>query len=740
MARDDLSIVVRADTSSLASDLGRAAALTKNFARDLDKVFSKGGGGDMGAASFKASGGAAAQAKASYAAAGAELASFAGKAMIASGAFLAVEAGLAGIGSAIGLVKSSINMAAEVEQTTIAFETMLGSADRAATAMSDLRKFAAQTPFGNKEVTDSAKSLLAYGVAADQIIPTLKMIGTVGAGQSVPLKDMTMIYGTLIAQGQVYAQDVRQFTTRGINVNPGLAKSLDTTVDRLHKLGEEGFITVNEMQFALKHLANTSFAGMLEKQADSLKGGFEQLGDAWDMVKLKLGQTIVRESGLKAAMKDLEAFSKTIDRALSSPEFAQGVRFVSDAAKAAANLAYQFGRVGANVAGIGFEAIGRAFPGLQKAADSLAKLVQSAKDFHIDENALAGAALNIAETMVVGLAHAVEEADKLGESLKDVVKRLAQMAAFSKAPHTVFTATILKEFGLFDNGAPGPAASPIDNKAALDQWSMLKSKYEEAASLANNPKLMNPTGSPVIQARSASLLAGRHKDIDNFLAQFKGPDQLAKHKMFDAGNVPERIAPGEKPAAERPTGPVAEAKAFFKTFRPEVMGRAAAAKSEREARLLGGEGAAGVIGNALPAGNEVRPFDMIPPRLTQLADKLNDQFNPGPNLLKQLADMGRARDMGLISPDVYDKGRSNAIREVGDRLGLGGETKLAAGAAVGSAEDARIMAQFRTGGSSSSPTEQLLAQILAVLQRDQGASVVADTIRGAIGGVINITP
>ncbi len=63
-----------------------------------------------------------------------------------------------------------------LEQTAVAFETMLGSATQAQAMMGQLSKFAAETPFEFPEIANAGKQLLAFGISAQEIQPTLRSL------------------------------------------------------------------------------------------------------------------------------------------------------------------------------------------------------------------------------------------------------------------------------------------------------------------------------------------------------------------------------------------------------------------------------------------------------------------------------------------------------------------------------------------------------------------------------------
>jgi phage tail tape-measure protein len=84
------------------------------------------------------------------------------------------------IGAAVGfyeLGKSALSLAGNLEQSKIAFTTMLGSAEKADAFLKQLADFAAKTPFDLKGLQDSSRKLLAFGFDSQKIIPMMTAIG-----------------------------------------------------------------------------------------------------------------------------------------------------------------------------------------------------------------------------------------------------------------------------------------------------------------------------------------------------------------------------------------------------------------------------------------------------------------------------------------------------------------------------------------------------------------------------------
>jgi tape measure domain-containing protein len=181
----------------------------------------------------------------------------------------------------------------EFQQLEVAFETMLKSKSKADALMSQLVRTAAVTPFGLQDVAQGAKQLLAYGEASETINDTLVRLGNIASGLSIPLNDLVYLYGTTMVQGRLFTQDIRQFQGRGIPLVQELAKEFGKTTDEINKMVTAGKIGFPEVQKVIQNLTNAggTFYNLMEKQSKTITGQISNLGDAWDTMLNKIGQS-----------------------------------------------------------------------------------------------------------------------------------------------------------------------------------------------------------------------------------------------------------------------------------------------------------------------------------------------------------------------------------------------------------------------------------------------------------------
>ena len=195
-----------------------------------------------------------------------------------------VKRSLMGLGMAFsmkGLVSEVANVRGQFQQLEVAFNTMLGSADKADALMAQLVRTAAITPFDLEGVAQGAKQLLAYGMEAENVNETLIRLGDIAAGLSMPLNDLVYLYGTTMAQGRLYTQDLNQFTGRGIPMIEELAKVFGVAESKVKDLVEAGKVGFPEVQKVIENLTGegSKFGGLMEEQSKTVTGQIRNIED-----------------------------------------------------------------------------------------------------------------------------------------------------------------------------------------------------------------------------------------------------------------------------------------------------------------------------------------------------------------------------------------------------------------------------------------------------------------------------
>lgn len=211
-------------------------------------------------------------------------------------------AGLGAAFSAQQFASQVMKVRGEFQQLEVAFNTMLGSAEKASSLMQQLTRTAAITPFGLQDVAGGAKQLLAYGVASENVNDTLIRLGDIAAGLSIPLNDLVYLYGTTMTQGRMFTQDLRQFQGRGIPLADELAKQFGVTKDKVGELVTAGKVGFDEMHKAIVSMTSDGgkFGGLMEAQSKTITGQISNIEDAIDSMFNEIGKS--SEGAINAAL------------------------------------------------------------------------------------------------------------------------------------------------------------------------------------------------------------------------------------------------------------------------------------------------------------------------------------------------------------------------------------------------------------------------------------------------------
>ena len=290
-----LAVMITGNTSGLATSLKTSESLVKKFEKDVAKGPGRGAGSGGG-------GGGLGRGLASSLTTGLSAGLGAVGGMGAMSLAGSLGAGLA------DFVTGSIGIAAEFEDAQATFKILLGDAEKAKGLFGDIKKFAAETPLTTRDMTSTAQNLLAVGIKADQIIPSLRVLGDLAQGDNEKLTRLAMVYGQIRSAGRLTADNYRQLTEQqlgGLGTMIAKQKGFDTSEFRDQM--EQGKISFSDLQRAMKAMTSEggSHFNMLAERAKTFNGLLSTLRDNWDMFRGKLGDMIIEEFGLKTFIGQL---------------------------------------------------------------------------------------------------------------------------------------------------------------------------------------------------------------------------------------------------------------------------------------------------------------------------------------------------------------------------------------------------------------------------------------------------
>lgn len=207
----------------------------------------------------------------------------------ASGAMSGIKQ-LAAAYLGVQTVAKSISLASEVEDATIAFEVLTGSAQNGKLIFEQIRKFAAESPITFSGATQAAKTMMSFGVAAQDVQKNLQMLSDVTGGNNDRFKMLSLAFSQTSAAGRLMGQDLLQMVNAGFNPLQQISKTTGESMIELKKRMEDGGISAEEVRKAFQDATAEGgmFHGMTDRLAQTVSG---KLNIALSDLEQKLAKT-----------------------------------------------------------------------------------------------------------------------------------------------------------------------------------------------------------------------------------------------------------------------------------------------------------------------------------------------------------------------------------------------------------------------------------------------------------------
>ena len=203
-----------------------------------------------------------------------------------------------------------------MEQASISFEVMAGSAEKGKQVLDDLRKFAASTPITFSGAQQSAQTLMAFGMQADKVVPTLRMLGDVSGGNQERFKMLSLAFAQMSAAGRLMGQDLLQMVNAGFNPLQEISRKTGVSLIDLKKQMEAGAISSQMVVDAFRSATGEGgrFFGMMDRMGQTALGAYNQLISAVQELVAQMGAFVLPAlaSVAKAVEKLVRTFSALV--------------------------------------------------------------------------------------------------------------------------------------------------------------------------------------------------------------------------------------------------------------------------------------------------------------------------------------------------------------------------------------------------------------------------------------------
>ena len=193
-----------------------------------------------------------------------------------------------------GLFASGIKYNADIETTTKAFETFIGSAEGATKAINEIKKQSETSPFDTKELIKANQYLITTGESADNSRATISALADAIAltgGGNDELNRMASNLQQIRNAGKATSMDIRQFAYAGIDVYGILAQTTGKNVDELKKMD----ITYQDLSKALIQASSQGgkYYNGQAQMADTLNGKISRLKKTFQDLLGELSESLM---------------------------------------------------------------------------------------------------------------------------------------------------------------------------------------------------------------------------------------------------------------------------------------------------------------------------------------------------------------------------------------------------------------------------------------------------------------
>ena len=212
---------------------------------------------------------------------------------------LAASAIKSAAGSVLNAAKDMVSSGLEYNQAmegyVTNFTTMLGGSSEAANGMvGSLQKLASATPLAMSDLAGGAQTLLAFGVASDDVSGTLQRLGDISLGNADKMQSLARAYGKATAQGKLTGETVQMMIDAGWNPLIDICDQTGESMEDVQKRMAAGSISAEELTQAVNHAtdAGGKFAGGMEAASKTVAGLTSTLQDNVNAMMGKLMQPV----------------------------------------------------------------------------------------------------------------------------------------------------------------------------------------------------------------------------------------------------------------------------------------------------------------------------------------------------------------------------------------------------------------------------------------------------------------
>jgi tape measure domain-containing protein len=186
--------------------------------------------------------------------------------------------------------KKMLNAGMEMENLTTDFKVLTGSMEEAGRVVEELQKKGASTPFEFADLANSTKTLMQFGLTAEDSMSMLDMMGDISMGNKERLQGLSLVMGQVASNGKLMGQDLLQMINQGFNPLVVISKKTGRSMEDLRKAMSRGEISFEMVKDAMKSATEEGgqFYKGMEEGSKTLSGKWSTLMDSVTMLSVKI--------------------------------------------------------------------------------------------------------------------------------------------------------------------------------------------------------------------------------------------------------------------------------------------------------------------------------------------------------------------------------------------------------------------------------------------------------------------
>ena len=183
--------------------------------------------------------------------------------------------------SVVALGKIGVDYNTEMENYTTNFKVMLGSTEKAAKKVDELKKMAAKTPFEMGDLANATEKLLAMGVTSEDTGVYLQQLGDISLGNKDKMNTLVDAFGKMNSTGKVSLEYINMMSEQGFNPLNVIAGQTGETMEQLYDRVSEGTLGFDEIKNAMAIATSEGgqFCGGMEQASKTTTGMMSTLKD-----------------------------------------------------------------------------------------------------------------------------------------------------------------------------------------------------------------------------------------------------------------------------------------------------------------------------------------------------------------------------------------------------------------------------------------------------------------------------